>query len=358
MTELNEETLDAADAIDAEEQLAEAIQTSALVSIHKLTPLEAYKPGNIDAVISAIKTEVKSFTADPSTKKGREAIASMAHKVARSKTFLDDLGKTLGEDTRKALDLINAERKKVRDSLDNLKSEVRKPLDQWEAAEMIRVNKHKSMISTIRDLGSKCERDWQKLPIEEIQSNLELLKTNDQNFEEFHGEAQGALADSINRITAALKNKSDFEEQRLELERLRKADADRKAKEDEERAIAQAKADAEKAAREKEEKAVKDAEAVKLREDNEKLKADKDKADAEVARLQKIADDKIAADKKAAEEKAAEERREASKRHVKKIMNETAASIHAVVKELTEVQIIKITEAIAKGEIKNVTIKY
>lgn len=44
----------------------------------------------LDPIIEAIEKEARSLVPDVSTRKGRDAIASMAHKVARSKTYIDN----------------------------------------------------------------------------------------------------------------------------------------------------------------------------------------------------------------------------------------------------------------------------
>lgn len=49
----------------------------------------------LDPIIEAIEKEARSLVPDVSTRKGRDAIASMAHKVARSKTYIDNAGKDL-----------------------------------------------------------------------------------------------------------------------------------------------------------------------------------------------------------------------------------------------------------------------
>ena len=62
----------------------------------KKTALEVYKTENgLDPWIAKIRKEVESFVPDVTTKKGRDAIASIAYKVAKSKTALDNLGKEL-----------------------------------------------------------------------------------------------------------------------------------------------------------------------------------------------------------------------------------------------------------------------
>ena len=58
------------------------------------------------------------------TEKGRKHFASVAYKVARSKTYIDDLGKNLVADAKKQISLVDAERKSIKDQLDLLKSEI------------------------------------------------------------------------------------------------------------------------------------------------------------------------------------------------------------------------------------------
>jgi len=83
--------------------------------------------------LAQIRAEIDAFVPDVSTKKGRDAIASMAYKVAKSKTALDGLGKELVAELKQIPALIDAERKRMRDTLDAWRDEVRKPVDDWEA---------------------------------------------------------------------------------------------------------------------------------------------------------------------------------------------------------------------------------
>jgi len=56
----------------------------------KVTALEVYQTENgLDPWIAKIRKEVESFVPDVTTKKGRDAIASIAYKVAKSKTALN-----------------------------------------------------------------------------------------------------------------------------------------------------------------------------------------------------------------------------------------------------------------------------
>jgi len=111
-------------------------------------------PGSIDDVLQRIEDEVRSYAPDISTSKGRKAIASLAAKVARSKTALDAAGKALNDDRRAAINAVDAERRKLRDRLDALKIEARAPLTEWEAAEEARIAKHTDGIAKLRDLAN------------------------------------------------------------------------------------------------------------------------------------------------------------------------------------------------------------
>lgn len=87
----------------------------------------------LDPIIEAIEKEARSLVPDVSTKKGRDAIASMAHKVARSKTYIDNAGKDLVAELKALPKQIDESRRLVRERLDLLKDEVRRPLTEWEA---------------------------------------------------------------------------------------------------------------------------------------------------------------------------------------------------------------------------------
>lgn len=69
----------------------------------------------LDPFLSVIRAEIDGFIPDVSTRKGRDAIASIAHKVARSKTALDNVGKELVAELKDIPKKIDAERKRQAD---------------------------------------------------------------------------------------------------------------------------------------------------------------------------------------------------------------------------------------------------
>jgi|TARA_R110000744_G_scaffold105206_1_gene201157 hypothetical protein len=107
-------------------------QEITLSTLETVNPLVVFQAGGMSSILSAIRSEVLSNLPDTSTDKGRKEIAKNAHKVAKSKVLLDTLGKQLADDLNAQLKPINAERKIARDTLDDLKCEVRQPLTEWE----------------------------------------------------------------------------------------------------------------------------------------------------------------------------------------------------------------------------------
>lgn len=129
-------------------------QTTELLVIGQINAVTVFgREGGSQSVIDAIRNQVKGLVLDISTAKGRDEIKSVAYKIARTKTALDDEGKRLKADMQKTVDLVDAERKKIRDDLDALKEEVRKPLTDWENAEKLRVQIREDRIAEISSLN-------------------------------------------------------------------------------------------------------------------------------------------------------------------------------------------------------------
>lgn len=110
------------------------------VNIPKESALTVFtEPKGLDPYLAHVRAEIDAFVPDVSSKKGRDAIASIAHKVAKSKTYLDGVGKELVDRLKEQPKLVDAERKRMRELLDGWKDEVRRPLTEWEQAEEKRV---------------------------------------------------------------------------------------------------------------------------------------------------------------------------------------------------------------------------
>lgn len=232
----------------------------------------------LDPYLAQIKAEIDEFTADVSTKKGRDAIASIAHKVARSKTALDNIGKDLVAELKDVPKKIDAERKRMRDLLDQWKDEVRQPLTAWEEAEAAREAKHKAGIEWFNLLA----KEHHGLTATELRSTIEQadLKTVDQTWEEFEAEAHRAKAKAKEALSEALAAREKHEAEQIELAKLRAEAAAREQKEREERIAREA---SERAQREAEAKAQAEREAVIRREQEAKAAGERRELELKLA---------------------------------------------------------------------------
>ncbi|HFM1919430.1 TPA: cell envelope biogenesis protein TolA [Escherichia coli] len=104
-----------------------------LVVIEKANAMTVFQSADqIEEILQRVEREVMSFVPDITTAKGRKEIASLAYKVAQTKTYLDGLGKDLVAELKEIPKLIDANRKTVRDRLDELKAKARQPLTDYE----------------------------------------------------------------------------------------------------------------------------------------------------------------------------------------------------------------------------------
>ena len=110
---------------------------NSLIAVEKLDVAVVFSESGMIKLLEEIETKAISHVPDITSEQGRKDIASLAYKVTRSKTLIDDLGKEVVSDWKKKAKTIDGHRKIARDFLDNLKDKVRQPLTEWEAAEAI-----------------------------------------------------------------------------------------------------------------------------------------------------------------------------------------------------------------------------
>lgn len=103
-----------------------------LVVIEKANAMTVFQSADqIEEILQKVEREVMSFVPDITTAKGRKEIASLAYKVAQTKTYLDGLGKDLVAELKEIPKLIDANRKTVRDRLDLPKAKVIHGRARW-----------------------------------------------------------------------------------------------------------------------------------------------------------------------------------------------------------------------------------
>ncbi|TKU48092.1 hypothetical protein [Citrobacter sp. wls714] len=334
----------------------------------------------LDPIIEAIEKEARSLVPDVSTRKGRDAIASMAHKVARSKTYIDNAGKDLVAELKALPKQIDESRRIVRERLDALKDEVRKPLTDWENAESARKDALQQRLADLRSLADVIDGVGNYLPSVEIQQRIESAKAValDESWQEAAAEAGVAKDAAIQQLEAALIVAKQREHEAAELERLRK-EAEEKARLEREENIRREAA--ERARRDSEAKHKAEIEAAARREAEEKARAEaaerqrieaeqraqREKLEAE-ERARREKEEAVAAERRRLEEaeaarlaeeqrKAEEEaRRAADKEHRRTVNRRVYADL--IAQGIPEEYAQKAVLAIAGGKVQDAHIKY
>lgn len=262
-------------------QVAEREKTELVIVPAKEKALDVFKAKQgLDPYLQTIRQEVDNFLTDPpslETAKGRQAYASMAHKIARSKTAIDVVGKELVADIKELPKKIDAERKRWRDTLDAWKDEARQPLTDWESAEESRKARHQERIEHIRTFES-----FEGLTAAGMKVQLDNLESISVgvSFEEYEAEAHRIKDQTAKVLRAAIEKQERHEAEQAELESLRAEQAAREQKEREQRLVREAE---ERARREAEQAAQAEREAVARREQAAKHEAERREREAKEA---------------------------------------------------------------------------
>lgn len=342
----------------------------------------------LDVFVAQARAQVIGEVPDLTTAAGRKRIASLAHQVARSKTAVDGFGRAYLKRLKEMPKTIEAELRVFAASMDALRDEVRKPLDDWEADQEAKKAAKQAIIDQIVERYTLP----QDATAEEIRGRLAALEAEPIPAEigERLEEAEFKVKHGITVLTEALAKREQYESEQAELERLRKeaaeraeqdriAEAQRQAVEEERQRVAredqarrdaeaQRLADAERQAREAEEQrqqAERDRIAAEERLEQERQAAEQRAADAaEQARLEEQQRQQEEADRQERERQA----READKQHRGRINKAALDALMLVTTEpdgivtlgdvLSDETLKQIITAIVRGQIPNVTINY
>lgn len=298
----------------------------------------------IDRLITDIRQKATSVVGDVNTVKGRGVYISMASTVRRTKTVIDDAGKALVAEMKKRPALVDASRKKVRDALDELAVDIRRPATEWEEAKA-RVEAEELAKKEAEALAARLDVDHE----------MALL-----------------MNDAFDREQA--EKKAEAERQRIAREEEIKRQAEEKAKREaaeqaqreidaaasREREALLAKERAEREKKEAAEKAERDRIAAEQKAEADKqaaIDAERRKAQEEADRIRRETEEKEAAllaeQKRIAEE---EERRAADVEHRRSI---NATAVQALIDQgIPEDWAKSCVVAIARGKVPATTIKY
>lgn len=177
-----------------------------LEAIEKMAPAKLFKPKAMGTLLKAIEIEATAEVPDVETPEGRKAITSLAYKVARSKTTIDDIGKEFVGKQKAAIAEIDEVRRTARQFLDQVKINVRMPLTQWEQAEEDRITKIQGKINRLIDLGDTTDDMNVLLTSIDLEANLKQLRATKitKIYAEYQDEAINAMNASIVAVTDAI----------------------------------------------------------------------------------------------------------------------------------------------------------
>lgn len=340
-----------------------------LVPLENPQPSALFAPGGLADLLTHIEAEARATVPDATTAKGRKAIAGTAARVARSKTYLDGLGKDYVAGLKAQTRVVDTERRAMRERLDALKAEVRQPLTDWEQAEADRVAAHRAGIQRMQAVIEGTEA----LGSVELAARVAEMESIDigEGWQEFQAEARQTRDAALYRLQQLHADALELEEAaaRAEAERLEREERERRERE--ERIAREA---AENAKREAEARAREQAEQDK-RQRLDAIKAQREAErrafEAEQRRKREAAEaeeqTRLAAERATREERErqeAEQRAQEEERQRREADREHRAAIHReILADLTDLGLgdedaRHVIEAVARGQVPRLSIAY
>lgn len=269
-----------------------------------------YVAGGLGQFFDAVKAEVTGEVPDLKTAKGRARIASLAATVSKSKTAVEKPGRDYLKRLKEMPKVVEAELREFVTKMDNLRDATRKPLTDWEQAEIARTDKHVDGIQSIKDLAF-FEESPSAAHVAKIIAELDLIAIND-TWEEFLAEAAQVKDQTLAKLRSILAERTQYEAEQAELIRLR-AEAEAQAQRERDAQIVREAE--ERARREAEQRAQAERDAAAKREAEAKAAADRRELELKLAAEQseraaaQAAREKIEAEQRAAQQKIDDERR-------------------------------------------------
>lgn len=298
----------------------------------------------LEEIIKQVEMEVATFEHDLSNDARRKKTASLARKVASTKTYLDGLGKDLVADWKAKSKAVDANRKMMRDRLDELRDQARKPLTDWEE-EQKRIEEENRLAEEAEKLRQQVEVDHEiaLLLNEKFDRELEEKRKAEEEAERQRKEAEEKVRIERERqIAEEARIKAEKEakerEERLQRERQEAIQREEQAKRDAIAAEERRKAQEEENERQR-----------KLAEERAKRDAEEAAERARQAEIQRQHEEQE-------RQRKEQEQREANKPHIGAIRKAARESLMAL--GLDEQTAREIVLAIHNGQVANVKINY
>ncbi|ENZ8580799.1 hypothetical protein AE04_00278 [Klebsiella aerogenes MGH 78] len=328
-----------------------------LVVIEKKNAMAVFTNNDqLDPLIEAIEKEARSLVPDVTTKKGRDAIASMAHKVARSKTYIDNAGKDLVAELKALPKQIDESRRVVRERLDALKDEVRRPLTEWEA-EQERIKAEEAM-NALHAEALAMNEEFDRQLAARIESDHEMALLMNDAFDREQAEKKAEAERQRIAHEEEIKRQAEEKAKREAAEKAQR-EIDAAAARELEAILAKERAERERIeAQQRAEREQREAAERAEREKQAAVEAERRKAQEEADRIRREAEQReqarLAEEKRKADEQA---RREADVKHRKAVGTEIVKALLANT-SLTRDQAIEVLTAVKDGRIPHTGISY
>ncbi|WP_279449492.1 hypothetical protein [Aeromonas hydrophila] len=186
-----------------------------LVVLAPTTEIALFTEGDgINAMLADIRKKASSLVPDVTTAKGRKEIASVAYAVAKTKSYLDGVGKEL-----------TANRKLIRDTLDALKDEVRAPLTKFEEAEETRVADLQRRLAQLKAFHTAASTECAAADLQAMLLEAEQTALDD-TWQELLPQATIAQELAVKHLSETLAARQKYETEQEELQELRKKQAE------------------------------------------------------------------------------------------------------------------------------------
>ena len=167
----------------------------------------------LDALYGHVEKMARALVADPLTKEGSSQIKSCARQIASVKKRIDDIGKDVVADLKKLPGQIDANRKSLRERLEALQDDIRRPVTEIENRED-EIDGIKGTHLRLANASS-----------EEIAKELEFVKKIPLTEEKWHEsleKAKAAIAGETKALELLKATAEKREKDAAELEQLRK----------------------------------------------------------------------------------------------------------------------------------------
>lgn len=284
-----------------------------LIVTETLDPKEVFTGDNpiMNDLVQQVKDEtakeIAKFKYDANTDEGRKGIISLAYKIIRSKTALDDMGKDFNSEMRDFISAVNVHRNYAKAELEPFAKEIRKPVTDLEEEE-----ERQEAALEARFLDLKEYNEHTNMSLEALKNGLEAIEATviDESWSYLEEKAQELKDDLILTFNQRIEQEETREKEQAELEQFRKDKAEREEKD---------RAEAAEKVRIKREQEIRDDAAQKATQEAEAAKEAAEQA--EKRRIKDLADakEKAEQDKIDAAERAEREKQEAVEAEQKRV---------------------------------------